>query len=177
VATANAEMGLAKDAPLIEKMLGEAEDIINSNKSLGSGYVNFLTSNSVSRGLLDKKTRNAYEQLDKVANRIAEAYIKAKGGAISDSEREIIKKGLFTPQNLDKSNKFNINSIRHELAIAKERGDYVGNRLAEGYIPTPTSFEKHMKSKENPQNGGEYPKSSGAASDDDLWNQIGRAKQ
>ena len=151
VATANAEMGIAKEVPIVLEMLDEAEDIIKNNPSLGSGWVNLVGSTDVSKGLLDNKTRVAYEKLNKIANRVAETYIRAKGSAISDSERETIKKGLFDVTNLSGSNQYNINSVRKELGIAKERGDFTGDQISKGFIPTPRSFERYKQSRQNQQ--------------------------
>lgn len=149
LSTATAEMNLAKEVPIVLNMLKEGEDIIKGNPDLGKGFTNYLAPGKVSKALLDKPTREAYEKLDKIASRIAETYIRAKGSAISDSERETIKKGLFDPSNMEGSNKYNINSVRKELEIAKERGDFTGEELTRGFIPTPTSFEKYRQSKEN----------------------------
>jgi len=153
LSTATAEMNLAKEAPVVLNMLKEGEDIIKSNINLGKGFTNYLARGKVSKTLLDEKTRDAYEKLEKIASRVAETYIRAKGSAISDSERETIKKGLFDTSNLESSNKYNINSVRKELEIAKERGDFTGEELARGFIPTLTSFERYRQSRQTPQSG------------------------
>lgn len=150
--TINAEINLAKDVPIIMHQLSEAERIIKANPSVGNAWNNYMVTGNSSKGLsMFGSDRTAYEELDKIVNRIAEAYIKAKGGAISESEREIIKKGLFSVTNNPESNKYNINSIRQELEIAKERGNFAAKELAKGFIATAGSYEEHKNSKA--QNG------------------------
>lgn len=143
--TINTEMNIAKDVPIVLNMLEEGRQIINSNPNLGTAWSNLVGKDRSSRAaLLDKDTRAAYEKLDKIANRISESFIKAKGGNISDSEREIIKKGLFDVGNSAASNEYNINSVEKELKIAKLRGDFAARELSRGYIATPDSFESYI---------------------------------
>jgi uncharacterized protein len=145
--TINAEMNLAKDIPVILDQLKEAELIIKDNPSLGTGWNNYLSKGSFTKGLMDEKTRVAYETLEKIASRVEEAYIRAKGTSITDSERETIKKGLFQTTNKGQSNKYNINSVRKELAIALERGNFAGDELVRGRVATPQSFRKYQEAK------------------------------
>jgi hypothetical protein len=146
--TINAEINLAKDVPIIMHQLSEAERILKDNPSVGNAWNNYMVTGNSSKGLsMTGSARTAYEELDKIVNRVAEAYIKAKAGAISESEREIIKKGLFSVTNNQESNKYNINSIRQELEIAKERGNFAAKELAKGYIATAGSFDEYRNSK------------------------------
>src|SRR5690349_773874 len=120
--TINAETNLAKDIPIILHQLDEAERIIKGNKHLGSSWANVAgKSDYLKAAWLRGKTREDYEAVDKIAKRVAEAFIRAKGSAISDSERENIMKGLFQVTNSEKGNEYNINSLRQEVKIAFER--------------------------------------------------------
>lgn len=145
IGTVNAEMNLAKDAPIILSQLDEAEKIIKENPSLGTGWANYISKGSFTKSLLNDQTRIAYEKLEKIASRVEEAYIRAKGSSISDSERETIKKGLFQTTNKGESNEFNINSVRKELAIAQARGEFAAEELANGRIATPQAFRKYQE--------------------------------
>lgn len=145
--TINAEMNLAKDIPVIMSQLDEAQQIIKDNPAIGAGWSNYLSKGSFTKSLMDDKTRVAVEKLDKIASRVEEAFIKAKGTSITDSERETIKKGLFQTTNKGESNKFNIDSVRKELLIAQERGEFAADELVKGRIATPQSFRKFQEVK------------------------------
>lgn len=145
MSTINADMKLAQEIPVIMHQIDEAEQIIAENPQLGRGWANFLAK-GFPTGMSDK-LRTAYEKLNKISSRVAEAFIRSKGGAISDSERETIKKGLFDATLLPGSNQYNIDSIRQELIRAKEYGHFAGQELARGYIATPVAFENYLKRK------------------------------
>lgn len=145
MSTLNADIKIAQEIPVIMKQMDEAEEIIRLNPAIGRGWANFL-SKGFPAGMPDK-LRVAYEKLNKISSRVAEAFIRSKGGAISDSERETIKKGLFDATLLPQSNEFNINSVREELVRAKEYGHFAAEELAKGYVATPASFEKYLKKK------------------------------
>lgn len=149
--TINAEINLAKDVPVILHQIDEAKNIIKSNPSLGKAFNNWAGKGSFSKGWMDDKTRDAYEKVDKISSRIAEAYIKAKGGAISEGEREIIKAGLFKVDNLGSSNQYNIDSVAKELKISKSRGDFASQELKAGRIATAGSFDEYQKSTQSPE--------------------------
>jgi hypothetical protein len=162
--TINSEINLAKDIPVILSQLDEAEDIIKNSPALGSFANNYLSGGSVTKTGMKADDRLAFEKLDKIASRVEEAFIKAKGSSITDSERETIKKGLFQTTNKGASNKFNIKSIRKELAIAQERGDFAAAELAKGRIATPQSFQKYKEAQKMREND------SGAGND--AWDSI-----
>lgn len=147
--TVNAEMNLAKEAPVILGMLDEAQQIIQQHPKIGSSWANLVGGSDTGRSLLGKEDREAYEKLNKIANRIAESYIKAKGSAITESERETIKKGLFDVSLSSGANQYNINSVRKELNLSKLRGDFAAKELSRGYISTSESFNNYLQ--ENPQ--------------------------
>lgn len=154
MSTINAEIGLAKEVEPALKLLNDAEQLVNSEdykKATGSGEIKGL--NAALHGLfgssrLPEDVRLKYERLEKDSSRVAEAFIKAKGGNISDSERETIKKGLFKPTNLDKTNQYNIRSVREELIRASLRGNFASDQLRQGFIATSESFDKYLA--ENP---------------------------
>jgi len=160
--TINSEVNLAKDVPIILHQISEAEKIINDNPSVGRAWNNYMFSGDTSKGLgMSGTSRAAYEKLDKITSRVAEAYIRAKGGQISDSERETIKQGLFKVTNSSEANQYNINSIRQELEIAKERGDFAAKELAKGFISTAGSFEEYRNSKGSKESMGAPQPQSG----------------
>lgn len=160
--TVNAEMNLAKEAPIIMGMLNEAKQIISEHPAIGTSWTNLVGKSDVARGtFLNKEDRAAYEKLNKIANRISESYIKAKGSAITESERETIKKGLFDVSLGAEGNQYNINSVEKELKLAKLRGDFAAKELSKGFIATSESFNNYLQ--ENPQfsQEGNKPSSSG----------------
>jgi hypothetical protein len=140
---------LSAEIPQIFKMLDDAKDIIAKHPSIGSSWSNLVGGSSLSRSLLGKDDRASYEKLDKIANRVAEAFIRAKGGNISDSERETIKKGIFDVTQSSDAKQYNIKSIEDELKKAFLRGKFSSAQLAKGFIATPQGFEKFLA--ENPQ--------------------------
>lgn len=167
--TISSEMNLAKEVPTIVHQIDQAQDIINKNPALGKTWSNLVGGSSIAKNALSDETRAAYEKVDKIADRVAEAFIRAKGSAISDAERATIKSGLFKVTNSAAGNKYNINSVKQELMLAKERGEFAAEELAKGYIATPKSFEKYKKSLEESsgiENGG-----------GDIWNQLGAPSQ
>ena len=143
------EQNLSSEIPQVFKQLADAKKIINDNPNIGSGWANLVGSNSITRSALGDKDRAAYEKLDKISNRVAEAFIRAKGGNISDSERETIKKGLFDVSQSAESKLYNIQSVEDELSKAYLRGQFAGEELRKGLIYTPQGFEKSLE--ENPQ--------------------------
>jgi hypothetical protein len=167
--TVNSEINLAKDIPIVLEQLDEAEKIINDNPKIGSGWNNYASKGATTKTFMDDKLRVAYEKLSKIASRVEEAYVKAKGSNITDAERETIRKGLFDTTLKGESSRYNINSIRHELAIAQERGDFASEELSKGRIATSTSFNNFRKSK--------LEKTNESTEGDDLWNEIGKSLQ
>lgn len=148
--TVNSEMNLSKEAPIILNMLNEAKQIIGEHPVIGSSWANLVGKSDIARGaLLSKEDRAAYEKLNKIANRISESYIKAKGSAITESERETIKKGLFDVSLGSEGNQYNINSVEKELKLAKLRGDFAAKELSRGFIATSESFNNYLQ--ENPE--------------------------
>jgi hypothetical protein len=146
---ATSQMGLAEEAPEIFHELNDARKIIAQNPEIGKGWSNFVGKSSITRGLLGKEDRAAYEKLDKIANRAAEAYIRAKGSSITEGERDIIKAGIFDVTQGSESKEYNIESIERELKKAYLRGKFVGDELSKGYLTTPQGFENYIR--ENPQ--------------------------
>jgi hypothetical protein len=144
IGSLNAEMGLSKEIPQVLKMLQDAKHIIRDHPRIGSSWANLVGSNSVTRGLLGEKDREAYEKLEKITNRVAEAFIRAKGGNISDSERETIKKSLFDVTQSAGSKEYNIQSVEEELLKGYLRGQYAGDQLSKGYVSTPQGFENFL---------------------------------
>jgi len=87
-----------------------------------------------------------------------EAYVRAKGSSITDAERETIRKGLFDTSLKGESSIYNINSVRKELEIAKDRGDFASEELLNGRLATPTSFQRFMDSKKGQSESNSTPK-------------------
>lgn len=169
MASLNSEINLAKDIPIVLEQLSEAEDIIEKNPQIGTGWNNWASKGSFSKATgMDKDLRHAYEKLDKIAARVEETYVKAKGSSITDAERETIRKGLFDSSLQGRSSKYNIDSVRKELAIAAERGKFASEQLAKGLAATSESFNNYKKSLEQPSNG--------LPNEDDVWNQIGSSR-
>lgn len=169
--TINSKINLAEEVPVILHQIEEAERIIASNPALGKAWTNLVGGNAVAKNLLSDETRAAYEEVDKIADRVAEAFIRSKGGDISDAERHTIKGGLFKVTNSAEGNKYNINSVKKELMLAKERGDFAAEELAKGNIATSKSFENYKKS---------LAKSSGIAAEQgggDIWDDLGKPSQ
>lgn len=168
--TINSEINLAKDIPIILQQIDEAEEIIKNNPKIGSGFNNWLSQGSVTKALMDKDLRNSYEKMNKLSDRVVEAYIKAKGSNITNQEREMIKGGLFDSSLLPESSKFNIKSIRKELAIAQERGKFASEELSKGLIATAGSFDEYRNSKQT----NESVQSPQAQ---DEWSSLGKPSQ
>lgn len=167
--TINSEMNLAKDVPVILHQLDEAVKIMEGNPQLGTAWANVAGKDDfLKAAMLPEETREDFEKVNKIAKRVAEAYIKAKQGAISDSERDVIKEGLFTVTNSKGGNKYNIDSVRQELKIAEERGNFAAQELAQGRIATPQSFNNFRKS-----TGGQAMDTTSNADDSNLWNSLG----
>jgi hypothetical protein len=103
---------------------------------------------------MDQKLRVAYEELNKISSRVEETFVKAKGTSITDAERHTIKAGLFDTTLKGESSKYNIKSVRHELGIAEERGNFASDELAQGRVATVTSFQNYLKSKGTPKSSG-----------------------
>lgn len=145
----NRQNNLGAEVPIILKQLNEARKIIEENPGLDTGWKTFVSGNdSLRASFLEGKDRAAYEKLDKIANRVVEAIIKAKGGTISDEERKIIKLGIFSTSQSDEAKLYNIQSIADELLISKVRQEFNETEILKGYMPTVSSFERFME--ENP---------------------------
>lgn len=166
--TLNSEINLAKDIPIVLDQLQEAEDIIKKNPAIGTSWNNWVSKGSFSKGFMDKDLRHAYEKLGKIAARVEETYVKAKGSSITDAERETIKKGLFDTSLQGRSSQFNINSVRKELAIAAQRGEFAADELLNGRVATSSSFNKFINSQ-----GQQSPSNEG----NDSWSQLGKKMQ
>ncbi|MDW0271398.1 MAG: hypothetical protein QN834_08315 [Nitrososphaeraceae archaeon] len=165
--TLNSEINLAKDIPIVLDQLQEAEDIIKANPAIGTSWNNWVSKGSFSKGFMDKDLRHAYEKLGKIAARVEETYVKAKGSSITDAERETIKKGLFDTSLQGRSSQFNINSVRKELAIAAQRGEFAADELLNGRVATSSSFNKFINSQ-----GQQSSSNEGSNSWEQLGNKI-----
>ncbi len=166
--TLNSEINLAKDIPIVLDQLQEAEDIINKNPAIGTSWNNWVSKGSFSKGFMNSDLRYAYERLGKIASRVEEAYVKAKGSSITDAERETIKKGLFDTTLQGRSSQYNIDSVRKELAISAQRGTFAAEELSKGRVATSASFDKFKNSQEQ-----QNPSLEG----DNSWNQLGNKIQ
>ncbi|CAK9250432.1 unnamed protein product [Sphagnum jensenii] len=138
IGSLNAEMGLSKEIPQVLKMLQDAKHIIRDHPRIGSSWANLVGSNSVTRGLLGEKDREAYEKLEKITNRVAEAFIRAKGGNISDSERETIKNVSLMSLNSAGSKEYKHQSVEEELLKGYLRGQYAGRKISYPLVANPT---------------------------------------
>jgi hypothetical protein len=149
VTRAQTQMGLSEEAPQIFKQLNEAKEIIASHPNLGRSWTNLIGSSPYTRDALSKTDREAYEIVEKISNRVAEAYIRAKGNAISESEREKIQKGLFDVTQAKGSKEYNIDSVENELKIGYLRGKFAADQLSKGFAPTPQGFELYIEQNPN----------------------------
>lgn len=166
----NAEQKLAEQVPFVLHELAEAERIMSNNPQLGTGWANVAGKHDYLKAeWLSPETREDYEKVDKIADRVAETFIKAKGNAISDSERDLIKKGLFKVTNSLAGNKYNIDSVRRELNLAVERANFAADEMASGRIATAKSFNNFKKA----TSGEQAMDATSNADDSNLWNSLG----